>query len=722
MQRKIKPFIPLIFLGLAILFYLGKAVFPGKDGLIYGWDFWRGTFYYFDFFGRSLRNFTIPFWDPYSYAGTPMLSHPAIQIYYPLNILYVLFPVNIAYSFYIAIHLFIAGYFMYRLMVRQKCDAISALTAAAVYSFSGFVAGYIYAGHSEIPAVFAWAPLVFDSMTSLFDKVRRKDFMLAVFGLSMQMLGGFYDLFVIYTLELVFSYYGVHILFNNKKGFVWAGKKILIFFVPVVMAIGISAAQLVPVMEYSFSTIRQGGIGYDLATAGSYTIGMFQLLVNPYAFGNPFTNNPPYTGPGPNYFGYMYYIGILPVLLVLGYFCYSLAGFIKRRKIDPDLIFYGVTFIYFSLMALGNNFFLHKLVYDSVPFYRFFRTPLRHLTMVVFLAAFVSGIASAKIKYPAIRVVLLILIAYSLISFDKNLVGTGALPTATHDQALIRFLQHNSIGDRVYPRYYSWESMRDVMDSNAGPYYRVETITAYNAMPLGNFYRFIDLLRRMPSGADKLPVELYFVSSYSKALDYLGVKYVLNSDANDDVKTDIPGKFKMAYSGAGYKLYENLTSYPRFFLAENAKLYSLQSNLEQDLIGDSVDLRKTILLPYSEIRKDNSLTADRINGIHCSQAGKSGNLRTDSYTPNTIKLSLYSDCDTFLATSEVFYPDWKARIDGKPVPVLQANGAFRSVFIPRGKHMVEFFYDPAVFIYGIIISLTALTVFAVISLKLKHNS
>ncbi|HEX5133432.1 MAG TPA: hypothetical protein VFX92_13230 [Candidatus Krumholzibacteria bacterium] len=46
-----------------------------------------------------------------------------------------------------------------------------------------------------------------------------------------------------------------------------------------------------------------------------------------------------------------------------------------------------------------------------------------------------------------------------------------------------------------------------------------------------------------------------------------------------------------------------------------------------------------------------------------------------------------------LVVSEVFYPDWKAEVDGEPVPVLRANHVLRAVALPAGRHEVVFRYD-----------------------------
>ena len=53
-----------------------------------------------------------------------------------------------------------------------------------------------------------------------------------------------------------------------------------------------------------------------------------------------------------------------------------------------------------------------------------------------------------------------------------------------------------------------------------------------------------------------------------------------------------------------------------------------------------------------------------------------------------------------LVLSDSYYPGWTAQVDGAPSPILRANGLYRAVAIPAGRHQVVFEYRPSSFRNG----------------------
>jgi hypothetical protein len=82
--------------------------------------------------------------------------------------------------------------------------------------------------------------------------------------------------------------------------------------------------------------------------------------------------------------------------------------------------------------------------------------------------------------------------------------------------------------------------------------------------------------------------------------------------------------------------------------------------------------------------------------------------RITSYGLNTITMDVTTAQNGLLMLSEMYYPEWKARVDGNPVPLYRADYALRAIPVPAGHHTVTCYYDPQSFKKGLRLSLIAL--------------
>ena len=75
------------------------------------------------------------------------------------------------------------------------------------------------------------------------------------------------------------------------------------------------------------------------------------------------------------------------------------------------------------------------------------------------------------------------------------------------------------------------------------------------------------------------------------------------------------------------------------------------------------------------------------------------------YTDERLTAETNSSGDNFLFFGTTYLPGWKAFIDGAPAVVHKANYGFQGIVVPKGKHKVEFVYEPKSFIIGKYLSL-----------------
>ena len=73
-----------------------------------------------------------------------------------------------------------------------------------------------------------------------------------------------------------------------------------------------------------------------------------------------------------------------------------------------------------------------------------------------------------------------------------------------------------------------------------------------------------------------------------------------------------------------------------------------------------------------------------------------------------VELQTNTSAPAFLVLSDVFYPGWKATIDGKPTQIFQTNYIQRGVKVPSGEHIVRFEFHPLSFKIGVGITVASL--------------
>ena len=81
-----------------------------------------------------------------------------------------------------------------------------------------------------------------------------------------------------------------------------------------------------------------------------------------------------------------------------------------------------------------------------------------------------------------------------------------------------------------------------------------------------------------------------------------------------------------------------------------------------------------------------------------------GEVRIVRESASRVLLDADLAADGYVVLVDGYDPGWKARVDGRPVPLLRANVAFRAVAVPVGRHAVEMAYRPAAALAGLAVS------------------
>ena len=671
MRKKINPLLPVVGLYcLVVVLVFGRALLPGAGEMIWGDDIHRVYYFYRQFFNSFLREGIWPWWNPYSFSGTPFIANPIVNIWYPPTWLFLLLPVNIAYSWHIAFHLLWAMVGMYVLIRRisqisqigqiWKTVDLGPWVGGLVFGLSGFFAARIWAGHVDVIAAASWMPwvvwafwqLIYGGWTNfghggkMSTSLNRR--VVVAGGLfALQILAG-YQTMAFFTMEAV----GVMTLFFclHRRFAAPAIRAIL----AVLLGVGLAAIQIIPTQEFFRASIRTFDFPYAWNSYGSLTIESLKQFLNPFIFGDQLT----YSGPPPNYPEHAFFVGRLAVVLII----FFLLRRLPTLPRSPMIIGFGFIAFFGLWVSLGSNapVDLQYILWKFVPMYKYLRIPPRHLILVIFGLSGLIGFAIHAIHSKHLRLVFVGLITIEMILFARHFIALRPIPEARHDEELIRILKQDTDPYRVLPNFGVWVQPRDSLDFDAAMPQRIFSATGYDPSILRSYYEYIDLANGNTPGSSILnhDVQVPYLNVFSQATDFLNIKYILVPRAYDNlygVKTD---RFVLLREDVNrdYRLYENKTVKPRFFF--------------EDTNEGRVEIKK--------------------------------------YSPNEIVLSTDNKKGATLFSSEVFYPGWEGFVDGKKVDVIKTNHAFRALFVPAGRHTVAYRYSPRIFVLAGAVSLMSL--------------
>jgi hypothetical protein len=73
----------------------------------------------------------------------------------------------------------------------------------------------------------------------------------------------------------------------------------------------------------------------------------------------------------------------------------------------------------------------------------------------------------------------------------------------------------------------------------------------------------------------------------------------------------------------------------------------------------------------------------------------------------TVDFGIEAAAPCLAVVAQTYYHDWRAEVDGRPVPLLRANIAFQAVQVPAGAHRVRMYYQDRAFELGAALSVCA---------------
>jgi len=132
-------------------------------------------------------------------------------------------------------------------------------------------------------------------------------------------------------------------------------------------------------------------------------------------------------------------------------------------------------------------------------------------------------------------------------------------------------------------------------------------------------------------------------------------------------------------------IYRNRDVLPRFFAASGIRRFADKRAVLEAMAGASTQELRTTLFVES---------GQGPAGQDLSRTFNPATVRLDEYKSDEIRLTVDGRGPTLLFAGNSYSPFWKARVDGKPVPIFPADHAFWGVILPEGAKTVVFSYEP----------------------------
>lgn len=214
----------------------------------------------------------------------------------------------------------------------------------------------------------------------------------------------------------------------------------------------------------------------------------------------------------------------------------------------------------------------------------------------------------------------------------------------------------------------------------------INNVEGYHPTPLKNYEQVYSLMDYVNNVDNLLNIKYLLLSPQDPLVNILENNNYLKSKYRKVIETT-------SYSVASKSekqviVYENTMNYGRAFFVYS---FGIVENENQAL---------SILANPTYNPKEAAILNEKPKQPFSLNKGKVEKIEFVKYTPNNVELLTENDGNALLVFSENWYPAWKAYVDGKRVELLRAYNTLRAVYVPSGRHKVEFRYQSDTLLYG----------------------
>ena len=693
--------------------------------------------------GRAARKGSLALWNPYILGGSPFLANSQSALFYPLNAMYYVLPVPAAWMLALTIRMFLAGLFMALFVRALGGTAAGCIVSGMIFSACGFMTAW---QGQAIGDGAIWLPLICYSVHRLHRAPSARSVGLGAISFAMPALAGHPE--TAFHLALT----GAALAFVLWL-FPWdaaAGRfdlRFLAAFAAIgVLAMGLASVQMLPTLEWlphlnqkldqpepartrhDAQGFFSRDIGSDPNSAfipipeGASFAGVAALLLAAVALSHR-DRHPVVFFAAVTVLAVAIAYSVQPIhtivvhlplikamknarfILIATFGIASMAGLgaslleekAPRNAGRTPWLLLGAAFV----VVLFGVFEVHRATARAPSFMTGPGGSLVFLILAsILLAARLRGMLSGR----PFAFLVCGLTAIELLSFSHGFFGFAPVKEIFPRPPVFDFLARQ--GD---PSAFRIAKAGYPIPANSGMMYGIQMAEGYDICT--------ERTRLFTRGLTEMRDDgVFFLSdriaqNRDRRLDMLNVKYlvVITPSVDFDRLASQAGRFEMVYRENSIAVFENKSVLARAFVVpqDGAEVVADPAAQLDRLKDPEFDPLRRVVIP-EPLPAAGPGDSPFTSGVQLLEARNN----SSAFQTRTPAAGVF-------VLSQMYYPGWRATVDGREAKVLAVDFALTGIALPAGTHEVRFTFEPRSFKIGAVISLVSLA--AIAGLLIKKN-
>jgi hypothetical protein len=665
-----------------------------------------------------------PLWNPLNNCGQPFLAEWNTQALYPPALFYLVLPFPWSLGVFCLLHLFLGGLGMFFLARHWTQNSFAAAVAGVIFAFGALTLSSLL-----WPATIAglgWMPWVVWLTQRAWNEGGRTLIFAVIVGALQMLSGGVEPVLMAWVLL------GVMALSEFISGSSPRVKICLRFALIVLLVSGLSAAQLLPFIDFLNHSERQGN--YYASDSPMPPTGWVNFFVPLFRYE---TAQGIYFQHG-QYWILSYYTGIITMVLAVLAIC-------RYRQVRVWIL--GILTLFSLVLAMGNATPVYGWLCSHAGIFGLVRFPIKFVILPAFALPLMAACGLVKREppvpnqKPARSGCLWLVLWLAVIGLISGCLAWTFYGEPSHAfnhvvfvNELVRILFFTAILAGLFflkkivsPKLCRWLQLLVLVLI----WLDLDTQAPHPATVNSRLFQ-PNMSRPLPApqlGVSRamIPFEvlntLTFAAHQDVAENFLSDRFALFSDCN--LLDDIPkcdGFFPVNLKENAF-LSGNLNEPMQDFLGVSEVLAIQGKNLEwtprstftplltggqkpifaddattlEDLSGTNFDPRAEVILPLECL------------GLTSVSNTATVKISSEKFSAQEIDAEVTASANTMLVAAQSYYHPWHAYVDGQPTPLWRANYAFQALEIPAGTHQISLIYLDRNFRLGLTLSLITLT-------------